>query len=293
VRRLLATTAAGTSVLGLAVFGPAAQTALAAGTTGCTTPYTAPTQATAFTLTDSGGQYQMHPTTGGYVAQNDEWDSTATYQVTSTGAPELKITKSGIVNPVAGPPGAYPSLFMGNHYGTCSPKAQALFPMNIFTLFNGVVDSTTISVTPANDTSASSIWDNSFDIWLAPTGTDNQNAGGGLEVMIWLSTSTTTKPTPAGHEVQAGLDLGTDGIFNVYYNPPAPGSTADGTLTFERTTATYGISFGLDDFLSEALGYNGANENWSVIDVEFGYEIWNGGAGLAVKSFSLSQLDVG
>jgi hypothetical protein len=292
VRKSLAAAVSGCTVLGLAVFGPADPAAHAAAT-GCTTPYTTPKTATAFTLTQPGGQFQTHPTTGGYIAQNDEWDSTAAYQVSSTGAPELKITKSSIANPVAGPPGAYASLYMGNHYGTCSPTAQDLFPMNIFTLFNGVIDSTSVSVTPANDTSASGVWDNSFDIWLAPSGTDNQNAGGGLEVMIWLSTSTATKPSPAGKEVQAGLNLGSDGIFNVYYNAPAAGSTADGTLTFERTTATYGISFGLDDFLSEALGYNGANENWSVIDVEFGYEIWNNGAGLAVKSFSLSQLDVG
>jgi hypothetical protein len=294
LRKILAVAASAAAGFSLTVASPAVQEASAATGPCTSTPFTAPANAAAITLTQPGGvaadQFQIKPTTGGYVLQNDEWDSTAAFKVTSTGSPELDVAGSSINNPTAGPPGAYASLFMGNHVGTCSPTAQDHFPVSIFTLHYGVLDSTSVTATQAP--AAGSVWDNSYDIWLAPTSTVNQSAGGGLEIMVWLASGGGAQPAGFGNgPVMTDVGIG-GGTFNAYYSPPSS-STTDGTLSFVRTANTASLSFGFDEVLDAALGYNGVNANWYVIDTEVGFEIWKGGAGLAIKSFSVTSEDVG
>jgi Glycosyl hydrolase family 12 len=60
------------------------------------------------------------------------------------------------------------------------------------------------------------------------------------------------------------------------------------TVTYTMTTAATSVSnLDLRAFVADAVRRGYIRTSWYLIDVEAGFELWHGGAGLATKSFSV------
>src|SRR5215204_2598397 len=78
-------------------------------------------------------QYGSTTIQGRYVVQNNRWGTSATQciNVTSTG---FQITTQQGSAPTNGAPLSYPSVFLGCHYGNCSPGST--LPMQVSRIRN-------------------------------------------------------------------------------------------------------------------------------------------------------------
>ncbi len=132
-------------------------------------------------------------------------------------------------------------------------------------------------VTTSYDTTTSSgQWDDSYDIWFnsARSTDDNQS---GLEMMIWLGH---TGVQPKGSVVAP--DVSIDGsTWNVWYG--------SGTVSYVATTSTTSVNdLDLGPFADDSVSRGYMTSLCYLIDVEAGFEVWQGGAGLTANSFSLT-----
>jgi cellulose 1,4-beta-cellobiosidase len=99
--------------------------------------------------------------------------------------------------------------------------------------------------------------------------------------MIWVSHG--GFPQPFGSRVAQGVNLngaswdvwvGRMPVWNVVSyvrNPPATSANLD-----------------LKPFIADSVARGQLQRAWFMIDIEFGFEIWNGGQGMAVNSFNAS-----
>ena len=120
-------------------------------------------------------------------------------------------------------------------------------------------------------------WDNGYDIWFNsdPNPLTNQT-GSYLELMVWLSDHN-APPTLA--PVASNVPIG-GRTYNIYMS---------------GTEAIYQLTAAVSSVTNRDLGpivYDALNtrhyvqSNWYLIDIEAGFEIWQGGNGLRVNSFS-------
>ena len=169
---------AGTAIAGLVAGGVAVTTANA-GTSLCDT-------------------YAQTRTVSGYVAQNNRWGAD-TAQCLSVSGDGFTLTTSDANKPTNGAPAAYPSIFWGCHYGTCTTAfapirtSSSEFAQVSTSVQYGYVDQ--------------GAYDAAYDIWFDPTArTDGQNTG--AEVMLWLDHRGSVQPIGAkvGTAHLAGAD---------------------------------------------------------------------------------------
>jgi hypothetical protein len=225
-------------------------------------------------------QYQVaHVGAGQYAVQNDEWDSSAPECVTTDGLADFKVASSSISNATDGAPGGYPSIFAGCHWGDCTTGGLAADPLLVADIGTGLVTSTWSTTEPGGSGNA---YDVAYDIWINQTPTTS-SAPDGTEVMVWLNHDGQVQP--AGSVVAS--DVGIDGRrYDVWYKPR---SSAADCVSFEMISPHTGVT-GLDigTLINYAVQHGYTNPSWYLISVEAGFEVWQGGAGLATKSFSVS-----
>jgi hypothetical protein len=211
-----------------------------------------------------------------YVLQGDEWNSSAPMTITSDGNVDFRVASDGL-STGPGAPGAYPSLYFGCHWGNCT--ASSGLPLSVATIESpGTV---TTSIVCTNDISGR--WDNSYDIWFNAAATTNDNGADGLEMMVWLADSGGTRP--AGSEVATNAPIAGHS-FNVYYGS---GGTSSPLLSYQL--ATQGSSFtdlDIGALAADAVSRGYLSTSHFLIDVEAGFELWSGGDGLSVNSFSVT-----
>lgn len=224
---------------------------------------------------------QSAPVAGGaYVAQNDEWNSSAGECLTLRGGTAFVVSSSSIANATDGSPGAFPSQYTGCHWGQCSSGGLAARPLRVSALANGVVTTTWTTAQPYRTGEA---YDAAYDIWVNRT-PRTSGAPNGSEVMIWLNHRGPVQP--AGHIVARNVKIGVR-TYNIWYSPAASSSSQDiisYTLTTRHMSVT-GLDIGKIIRNSVARGYT--NPAWYLISVEAGFELWRGGAGLATKSLGV------
>lgn len=218
---------------------------------------------------------------GAYIVQNNEYASSATECIRLAGdGPAFTVATSGIANPTNGAPGAYPSAYFGCHWGTCTTGSLAARPVRVSGLRPGLVVSSWSTAQPA---AASNVYDVAYDIWVSRTPRTNA-APTGSEVMIWLGRRGPV--VPMGRQVATGVRIG-NRAYNVWYSPPATPGSGD-TISYVMTRPTKSVS-GLDigTVIRDSVSRGYTNQSWYLIDVEAGFELWHGGAGLASKSFAV------
>jgi hypothetical protein len=208
---------------------------------------------------------------GNYELQVNEYDSSATLNL-SWSNPPAAFTISDTAASVAtnGEPAAYPSLYLGDHWGTISPANP--FPVQVSSITSGQV-TTTLDATLISGGD----WDCAYDIWFVPTAGGNQN-GSKLEMMIWLNHNGSVQP--AGSLVTTTTIGGNS--YNVWWN-------GGSTVTFVFASGVSSVTnLDLYPLIGYAVTAGYLNSSWYLIDVEAGFELWQGGTGLAVTNFSVN-----
>jgi Glycosyl hydrolase family 12 len=213
---------------------------------------------------------------GAYIVQNNEYDSSASECVTADGNGGFTVANSSIDRATDATPGGYASIYQGCHWGKCSSGGLASSPIEVSHLSPGKVTTSWSTTQPGGD----STYDVAYDIWFnrTPTTVGQPDC---TELMVWLNHDGSVQPF--GSQV-ASVTIGGRG-YTVWAGQQPWGDT----ITFDMTTGTSSVS-GLDiGTLAQAAVRNGyLPKSCYLIDVEAGFELWQGGAGLATRSFSVS-----
>ncbi|RKN37391.1 hypothetical protein D7294_28040 [Streptomyces hoynatensis] len=205
---------------------------------------------------------------GRYVVQNNRWGTSATQCINATGS-GFQITQADGSVSTSGPPKSYPSIFAGCHYTVCSPGTN--LPRQI-----GSIGSAPSSISYSYTSNA--VYDAAYDIWLDPQ--PKRDGVNQTEIMIWLNRVGPIQPigSPTGYVTVAGHSwevwTGSNGSNNV--------------ISFVSPSALNSLSFDVMDFVDQAINRGMANSSWYLTSIQAGFEPWQGGAGLAVNSFSAS-----
>jgi hypothetical protein len=222
-------------------------------------------------------QMQTTPAASGvYTVQNNEWGSGASECVTTDGNADFTVANSAIDNATNGAPGGYPSIYQGCHWGNCTSGGLSATPIQVSSITAGKVTTSWNTTQPGG----SSDYDVAYDIWFnqTPTTTGQPN---GTELMIWLNHNGPVQPF--GSEVATNVTLGGRG-YNVW-----EGSQGGfDTVSYTMTTGTTAVSnLDLAPLVQDAVSRGYTSSSWYLIDMEAGFELWQGGAGLATNSFSV------
>lgn len=211
---------------------------------------------------------------GAYHLQSNEFDSKAAFTVCNNNALAFSVNTSSINNP-GGSPGAYPSLYKGCHWGNCTTNSK--LPVTVASL----IKTPTLVTSSYNTTVVTGRWDDSYDIWYNPAKTTKNNQSG-LELMIWLNHQGGVNPI--GKAVTTAT---IDGIkWTVWHG--VNGTTA-GTVSYVAVTPRTSVTnLALGGFTADAVNRGYMKSTGFLIDVEAGFEVWIGSAGLTANSFSVT-----
>jgi Glycosyl hydrolase family 12 len=163
---------------------------------------------------------------------------------------------------------AFPYIGTGCFQGACAQRKLAVLP-RAAALGNYTVGWTT--VTPPD----SGVWNASLDLWLGP-----RSGVGASEVMIWLQYS---KPSWwVGHYPIVQIDGAK------WYVVPRAATSGPNYISFRRATPATGAKLRIAPFMAAAKRLGGVNLSSLLWSAQAGFEIWSGGQGLQVTSFSVS-----
>jgi hypothetical protein len=204
---------------------------------------------------------------GRYIVQNNRWGASTEQciNVTNSG---FSITTAAHNNPTNGAPAAYPSIYLGCHYGNCS--AGSNLPLQV-----SQIRAATSSI--SYQYIGSGTYNASYDIWLDPTPrTTGQN---GTEIMIWFNRQGSIQPV--------GSRVGTTTIGGRTWEVWS-GNIGWNVISYVAPAPIASWSFSLLDFIHDVRARGAITDAWYLTSVQAGFEPWVGGAGLAVTSFSAS-----
>jgi hypothetical protein len=221
---------------------------------------------------------------GPYNLQVNEYNSTAALDITSNGATgpaHFAVPVSALDMASGNVPGAGPSLYYGNHWGTVSGAGG--LPVAVSAITGGAAVATSWSI-DTSAVAADDIWDASYDVWFNASSSGNQSGdnASNLELMVWLNYSARAIPTG----VQVATRVSIAGLtWNVWYGTGGNGPCVSYVLSPAGSSVT-NLDLGLLAADAVARGYLSAS--WYLIDVEAGFELWSGGAGLESTAFSVT-----
>ncbi|GAA0654135.1 hypothetical protein GCM10010193_00300 [Kitasatospora atroaurantiaca] len=209
--------------------------------------------------TVGGGRYRIMP---------DEWNSSAEVCMSSDGGANFTVTSSALTNATNTRPGA-PGAYTRIEY---VPRAGEL-PMPVATMGDTLTSWRTT-------TGAAGQYNVAYDLWYADAG-----AGCGPttshELMIWLNRQ--GGPVPLGSATQQ-VTLG-GRAYQVYqWQDAISGKQVISYLMSSPTNSVYDLN--LRTITSDAVVRGYVPGNGELCSVQAGFEIWNGGTGLAATSFS-------
>ena len=224
-------------------------------------------------------QEQTASVSGGtYIVQNNEFDSSASECVTTDGNADFAVANSSIANATNGEPGAYPSIYQGCHWGNCSSGGLTSSPIEVSGLTTGKVTTSWSTTQPGGSSNA---YDVAYDIWINQTPTTSGQPNG-TEIMVWLNHNGSVQPF--GSEVASNVSLGGH-TYNIWYGTQSSWDT----VTYDMTSGSTSVSnLDVDTLAQDSVSRGYTQSSWYLIDIEAGFELWQGGAGLATNSFSVS-----
>jgi cellulose 1,4-beta-cellobiosidase len=225
--------------------------------------------------TSNGGTTTCSPTgtitAGNYIIQNNEWNSTAQQCVTYTGGTAWNVSTANFNLSTSGAPATYPSIYNGCHWGTCTSNSS--FPIQESNL--GSVTSSWATTQPA-----SGAYDVAYDIWFNSTPATTGQPDG-TEVMVWINSRGGVQPF--------GSQTGTANIDGMNWNVWTGQQTSWKIISYVLNPGTTSVSnLDLKALFGDAVSRGSINPSNYLIDVEAGFEIWQGGQGLGTTSFSVS-----
>ncbi|ACU72507.1 cellulose-binding family II [Catenulispora acidiphila DSM 44928] len=213
---------------------------------------------------------------GDYTIQANEWNSSAQQCLTYNGATAWTVSTANFNLGGSGAPATYPSIFKGCHWGLCTSNNP--FPIQMSKLGSAVSSWDTTQP-------SSGAYDVAYDIWFnsSPTATGQPD---GTEVMIWMNSrggvqpfgSQTGNTTVAGHNWNVWT--GQQSSWKIISYVLNPGATSLSNLDLKA-------------MFQDAVSRGSINPSNYLLDVEAGFEIWQGGQGLGTNSFSVSATAAG
>jgi len=212
---------------------------------------------------------------GAYLVDNNEWGSSAPECITTNGNAEFRVANSAIANGGDGAPGGYPDIYKGCNYGACTSGSG--LPIKVANIHAGTVTTSWRTAQPGGG----NIYNAAYDIWFNQTATTSGQANG-TELMVWLNHR--GPKHPYGSQVASDVSIG-GRSYNVWFG------SAHGfnTVTYTMTTGERSVSnLDLRPLEANAVGRGYLRKSWWLISVQAGFEVWQGGAGLATKSFSVT-----
>ncbi|MBS2963541.1 fibronectin type III domain-containing protein, partial [Actinocrinis puniceicyclus] len=236
---------------------------------------TASTAVTATTQASSSGTSTCDPTgtipAGDYMIQANEWNSTATQCITYTGGTAWNVSTANFNLTGSGAPATYPSIYKGCHWGLCTPNSG--LPIQVSKL--GSATSSWSTTQPA-----SGAYDVAYDIWFNSTPTTTGQPDG-TEMMIWLNSRGGVQPF--------GSQTATANVAGYNWNVWTGNQTSWKIISYVLNPG--GTSFNNLDIkalINDAVSRGSLNASNYLIDSEVGFEIWQGGQGLATNSYSFN-----
>jgi hypothetical protein len=215
-----------------------------------------------------------------YWVRNDYWGSTGMCMSNSGMQPNFTVVKAGH-NQLHGAVMAFPYIFTGCSWGICT-KGSGL-PAKASTL-KDPESSWSINA------KAGGIWDASYDLWFSRHRITNGQATG-AELMIWLNSSNIA---PASKKKPLMID-GTKWYFDTW-KTPVRGGFSWRYIQFRRVHPTSHVrNLDLGAFIRAAeqirvprVQGTGplVRPRWYLMNIEAGFELTRGGAGLATTRFS-------
>ncbi|MBV9854340.1 MAG: cellulose binding domain-containing protein [Streptosporangiaceae bacterium] len=214
---------------------------------------------------------------GTYIVQNNEWGSSASECITTDGNADFTVANSAISNATNGAPGGYPSIYQGCHWGACSSGGLTSTPIQVSSLTPGKVTTSWSTTQPGG----SNDYDVAYDIWFnrTPTTTGQPNC---TELMVWLNHNGPVQPF--GSTIASNVTVGGH-TYNIWEGAQSSWDT----ISYDMTSGTTSVSnLDVGALAQDAVSRGYLSSSCYLIDVEAGFELWQGGAGLATNSFSVS-----
>jgi hypothetical protein len=206
---------------------------------------------------------------GSYVVTNNRFGSSTATQcinVTDTG---FAITRLVGSNPTTGKPVGYPSVYLGCHYGNCSPGSS--LPMQLSHI-NSATSSVNFGYVDGGE------YDAAYDIYLDPT--PNKIGHQQMEIMIHLNRQFSIQKVPPG------LDETTIGgrSWEVWQLGPWAGGGKE--FIYIAPSSISAGNFSVLDFINDVRSRGAITDGWYLNSIQAGFECWSGCVGLAINSFS-------
>jgi cellulose 1,4-beta-cellobiosidase len=213
---------------------------------------------------------------GAYIVQNNEYDSSASECVSTDGGADFNVANSGIANSTSGSPGSYPSIYAGCHWGLCSSGGLSSNPIQESSLKTGEVTSSWNTTQ-----TGSGAYDVAYDIWFNKTATTSGQPNC-TEIMVWLNHNGSVQPF--GSTVASNVNVG-----GTTYNVWEGGQSSWDTVSYVMTSPATSVSnLDMAPIAQDAVSRGYMSSSCYLIDIEAGFELWQGGAGLATNSFSVN-----
>jgi Glycosyl hydrolase family 12/Cellulose binding domain len=211
---------------------------------------------------------------GAYMVQNNEWNSSASECVTTDGAADFTVANSAISNATNGAPGGYPSIYKGCHWGLCTQNSS--LPIQVANLNPGTVTTSWSTTQPG-----SGIYDVAYDIWYNQTPTTNGQPNA-EEMMIWLNHTGSVQPS--GSVVASNVTIGGH-TYNIWLGRESVWNDVSYVMTSPSTSVS---NLDVDLLAADSVSRGYMTKSDYLIDLEAGFELWQGGAGLATTSYSVN-----
>lgn len=207
---------------------------------------------------------------GVYNFQMNENDSSLQECATISGV-GFTLATADFKNATNGPAAAYTSIYQGCHWGACTTS-------NPFPIQESNLATATTSVSFTQPSGYNN--DAAYDIWFNET-SKTSGQPNGAEVMIWLNHQ--GKIQPFGSKTATATIDGTQ--YDVWTGKQSSWKIVSYVASNPVASAT---KLNLLPFFEDAVTRGSLDPSWWLIDVEFGFEIWTGGKGLAISDFNVT-----
>lgn len=213
-------------------------------------------------------QYGSTTIGGRYVVMNNRWGSSAPQCINVTATGFRIQTQQGSTS-TSGPPLSYPAIYVGCHYGACSPGTP--LPRRL----SGIG---TASSSISNTYVGGATFDAAYDIWMDPT--PKTTGVNQMELMIWLNRQGSVQPV--------GGQVATTTIGGRSWQVWQGNNGGNDVVSYVANSPTANWSFNAMDFVNDVDARTRVDRSWYLTSIQAGFEPWSGGVGLAVNSFSVN-----
>jgi hypothetical protein len=213
-----------------------------------------------------------------YIVQNNEWGSTAGQTITYGPGTNFKVTVQKGTGSGNNPEG-FPSVFTGANSGNNTGTSSGL-PKAVSSIAKGGV---TTSMTWA-DNGATGSYNAAYDVWFSTSsaGEPSSSSPSGGFLMVWYHMPSSNQPI--GTMIASATLAGKN--WNVWYGTNS--GNGKPCVSYVAQTSINTLTYSLGDFIQDAVTRGYVQNSWYLTNVFAGFEIWNGGVGLAVTDFSVT-----